>query len=143
MQDRFWKIIKKSCQMHRKVEENLANIEKPSSIYGTVEDMVNRAGVGRGETFGQGYGKEPGLLPIGRDIKVFPVFIRNFADYCMQEETIFEQLSAVRDSILPAASGAAAVISAGLLHQSWAIEDVRSQNACIKDRIRLLHSGLL
>lgn len=34
--------------MHRKVEENLANIEKPSSIYGTVEDMVNRAGVGRG-----------------------------------------------------------------------------------------------
>lgn len=48
MQDRFWKIIKKSCQMHRKVEENLANIEKPSSIYGTVEDMVNRAGVGRG-----------------------------------------------------------------------------------------------
>ena len=44
MQDRFWKIIKKSCQMHRKVEENLANIEKPSSIYGTVEDMVNRAG---------------------------------------------------------------------------------------------------
>lgn len=130
--------------MHRKVEENLANIEKPSSIYGTVEDMVNRAGVGRGGgTFGQGYGKEPGLLPIGRDIKVFPVFIRNFADYCMQEETIFEQLSAVRDSILPAASGAAAVISAGLLHQSWAIEDVRSQNACIKDRIRLLHSGLL
>ena len=32
--------------MHRKVEENLANIEKPSSIYGTVEDMVNRAGSG-------------------------------------------------------------------------------------------------
>jgi len=26
--------------MHRKVEENLENIEKPSSIYGTVEDMV-------------------------------------------------------------------------------------------------------
>lgn len=40
IQDRFWKIIKKSFQMHRKVEENLENIEKPSSIYGTVEDMV-------------------------------------------------------------------------------------------------------
>ena len=95
---------------------------------------------------GAGHGRK--LLPLRwfhytTEMPVFPVFIRNFADYCMQEETIFEQLSAVRDSILPAASGAAAVISAGLLHQSWAIEDVRSQNACIKDRIRLLHSGLL
>ena len=40
--------------MHRKVEENLANIEKPSSIYGTVEDMVNRAGGGRGGGAGGG-----------------------------------------------------------------------------------------
>lgn len=61
----------------------------------------------------------------------------------MPQGTIFERLSAGRDSILPATSEAAAVIPAGLLRQSVAIEGGRSQNACIKGRTRPLHSELL
>lgn len=59
------------------------------------------------------------------------------------QETIFEQLWADQGSIPPAASEAAAVISAGLLRQFGATSDGRSQNVYRKDRSRPLHNGLL
>lgn len=68
--------------------------------------------------------------------------MRDFGNYPVVLDAIFEPLLAVPDSILPGASGAAALISVLLLRRSVAIGAARFRTVYTRGRIHPLHNGL-